>query len=73
MKLSNPHKIFIPAPPNDSTCASNDCIFMKLISLKKLYLCLKYEIPEVTLNEDLRKKAEKPIIRMLEISEKLGL
>jgi len=73
MKKANPDKIFIPAPPNDSTCACNDCIFMKYITLEKIYLCLKYEIPEVTLDEKIRKKAEKPIIKMLEISEKLGL
>ena len=73
MKKANPDKVFIPAPPADSTCACNDCRFMKLITLKKLYLCLKYEIPEVTLSEEIRLKAEKPILRMLEISEKLGL
>jgi len=73
MKKANPGKIFIPAPPEDSTCACNDCIFMKHITLEKIYLCLKYEIPEVTLDESVRKKAEKPILRMLEISEKLGL
>ena len=73
MKKANPGKIFIPAPPEDSTCACNDCIFMKHITLEKIYLCLKYEIPEVTLDENVRKKAEKPILRMLEISEKLGL
>ena len=73
MKKSNPDKIFVPAPPEDSTCACNDCKFMKMITLKKLYNCLKYEIPEVTLNEDIRIKAEKPIRRMLEISAKLGL
>jgi quinolinate synthase len=73
MKKSNPDKIFIPAPPEDSTCACNDCKFMKMITLKKLYNCLKYEIPEVTLNEDIRIKAERPIRRMLEISKKLEL
>jgi quinolinate synthase len=73
MKRANPHKTFIPAPPNDSTCACNDCRFMKLITMKKLYNSLKNELPEVTLDEDLRLKAEIPIRRMLEISEKLGL
>ncbi len=73
MRKSNPKKTFIPAPPKDSTCACNDCRFMKLITMKKLYNCLKYEIPEVNLDENLRLKAEKPIRRMLEISEKLGL
>ena len=73
MKKARPEKTFIPAPPNDSTCACNDCRFMKLITMKKLYNCLKYEIPEVTLDENIRMKAEKPIRRMLEISEKYGL
>ena len=73
MKKANPHKIFIAAPPNDSTCACNDCNFMKLNSLQKLYNALKYELPEITLDENIRVKAEKPIRRMLEISEKLGL
>ena len=73
MKKASPGKEFIPAPPKDSTCACNDCNFMKLNSMEKLYNCLKFELPEVTLDEDLRKKAEKPIWKMLEISEKLGL
>jgi len=73
MQKSNPDKLFIPAPPEDSTCACNDCSFMKMITLKKLYNCLKYELPEVTLNEDIRIKAEIPIRRMLDISSKLGI
>jgi len=72
MRKESPSKIFIPAPPKDSTCGCNDCNFMKLITLKKLYNCLKYELPEVTLDEKLRIKAEKPIRRMLEISNKIG-
>ena len=73
MKKSSPDKIFIAAPPKDSTCACNDCKFMKLISLKKVYNTLKYELPEITLDEELRKKAEVSIRRMLEISKELGL
>ena len=73
MKKESPEKIFIPAPPRDSTCACNDCKFMKLITLKKLYNTLKYELPEVTVEENIRKKAEGSIIRMLKISERLGL
>ena len=73
MQKSSPDKLFIPAPPNDSTCACNDCEYMKLNTLKKLYLCLKYEMPEVLIDEELRIKAEKPIRRMLDISAKLGL
>ena len=73
MKKENPHKVFIPAPPKDSTCACNDCKYMKLISLKKIYNTLKYELPEITLDEELMIKARGSIIRMLEISDKLGL
>ena len=73
MKKSNPDKTFIPAPPKDSTCACNDCNFMKLITIKKLYNCLKYEQPEIKVDEDIRKKAVHSIKRMLEISERLGI
>ena len=73
MKKSNPKKLFIPAPPKDSTCACSDCNFMKLITLKKIYNSLLYELPVVNIKEDLMIKAEKPIRRMLEISNKLGL
>jgi quinolinate synthase len=73
MTKNNPDKTFIPAPPNDSTCACNECNFMKLNTMEKLYNCLKYEIPEIFIDEEVIKKAAKPIQRMLEISEKLGL
>jgi len=68
MKKEAPEKIFIPAPSIDSTCGCNDCTYMKLNSLQKLYICLKHEQPEVTLPEDVIKKAQVPIQRMLEIS-----
>ena len=73
MQKQNPTKTFIPAPPEDSTCACNECNFMRLNTLEKLYNCLKFEQPEILIAEDLQKKAVKPILRMLEISEKLGL
>ncbi len=73
MKKDNPDKIYIPAPSVDSTCGCNDCAFMKLNTLEKLYLCLQYELPEITMPEELREKAKKPIMRMLEISRKLKL
>ncbi|MCL2649501.1 MAG: quinolinate synthase NadA [Candidatus Azobacteroides sp.] len=73
MQKKNPNKTFIPAPPNDSTCACNECSYMRLNTMEKLYNCLKYEIPEIFVDEKIRKKAVKPILRMLEISEKLGL
>lgn len=73
MQKGAPHKTFIPAPPEDSTCACNECNFMKLISMKKLYNCLKYEWPEIEVDLRIAEKAVRPINRMLEISEKLGL
>jgi len=73
MRKANPHKVFIPAPPKDSTCACNDCKYMKLISLKKIYNTLKYELPEITLEQDLMDQARGSIIRMLEISDRLHL
>jgi quinolinate synthase len=73
MKKQNSTKIFIPAPPEDSTCACNECNFMRLNTLEKLYNCLKFEQPEILIAEELQKKAVKPILKMLEISEKLGL
>ena len=73
MRKANPQKTFIGAPPKDSTCACNDCNFMKLNNLHKIYNALKYELPEITLDEEIRVKAEKPIRRMLKISADLGL
>ncbi|HZI53125.1 MAG TPA: quinolinate synthase NadA [Chitinophagaceae bacterium] len=72
MMKTSPHKIFIPAPPTNA-CACNDCPHMKLNSLEKLYLCMEYETPEITMDEELRLAARKPIERMLEISAKAGL
>lgn len=72
MEKASPQKTFIPAPPNNA-CACNDCPYMKLNTLEKLYLCLKYETPEILMEEDLRLAALKPIERMLEISAKYGL
>jgi quinolinate synthase len=68
-----PEKTFIPAPPEDSTCACNECSFMRLNTLEKLYFCLLNEAPSIEIPEDLRKKAEKPIRLMLDISHKLQL
>jgi quinolinate synthase len=72
MQKSSPDKTFIPAPP-DNSCACNDCPHMKLNTLEKLYLCMEYELPEITMDEQLRVRARKPIERMLEISAKYGL
>ena len=68
MKRNCPDKVFLPAPSIDSTCGCNDCSFMKLNTLKKLYLALKYEQPELILCDDLIARAKKPIQRMLELS-----
>lgn len=73
MKKKNPDKLFIPAPPNDSTCACNECNFMRLNTLEKLYNCLKFEMPEIFVDRELGKKALRPIQKMLDISAKLGL
>ena len=67
-----PTKTFIPAPP-DNSCACNDCPHMKRNTLEKVYLCMKYEQPELIMDEELRIAAKKPLDRMLEISEKAGL
>jgi quinolinate synthase len=72
MQQSSPNKTFIPAPPNNS-CACNDCPHMKMNTLEKIYLCLKYEMPELLMEEGLRLKAKIPIDRMLDISAKAGL
>ncbi|MDD4008548.1 MAG: quinolinate synthase NadA [Fermentimonas sp.] len=73
MQKENPDKLFIPAPPEDSTCACNECFYMKMNTLEKLYLCIKLEKPEIFVDEETRLKAVKPIERMLEISAKHGL
>src|SRR6201990_2234221 len=72
MQKDNPDKVFIPAPPNNN-CACNHCPHMKRNTLEKLYLCLKNEMPEVTVPADIIERAVKPIERMLEISAQLGL
>jgi quinolinate synthase len=73
MQKSNSGKKFIPAPPKDSTCGCSECNFMKLITLEKIYNCLKNESPEINVDSEIILKARKPIIRMMEISKKLGL
>ena len=72
MEKENPNKNFIPAPPNNE-CACNDCPHMKLNTLEKLYVCMKYELPEIIMDEELRIAAKKPIDKMLEISKAAGL
>lgn len=72
MQKDNPGKTFIPAPPNNN-CACNDCPYMKLNTLEKLYNTLLYELPEIEMEESLRLAAKKPLDRMLEISKAAGL
>lgn len=73
MKKENPSKTYLPAPPKDSTCGCSECNFMKLITVGKIYKCLRDEEPEIVIDRDVLEKAQKPIWRMMEISEKLGL
>ena len=72
MQKESPNKVFIPAPPTNN-CVCNECPHMKLNTLEKLYLCLAYETPELTMDESLRLAALKPIERMMEISRQYGL
>lgn len=73
MRKQSPNKEFIPAPPNDSTCACNECNFMRLNTMEKLYNCLKNETPEILVDPEIQQKAILPIRRMLDISAQLGL
>jgi quinolinate synthase len=73
MKKANPSKIYIPAPPVDSTCGCSECAFMKMITIDKILNCLKNEEPEIFIENEILQKARRPILRMMEISEKLGL
>src|SRR4029077_6474121 len=72
MQIQSPDKMFIPAPP-DNMCACNDCPYMKLNTLEKLYLCMEYETPEIHMSAELLEKGRIPIDRMLDISRRYGL
>ena len=69
MEKRNPNKTFIPIPPVDSTCGCNNCQYMRLNTLEKIYDCLKNETPEILVDEAIRVKAVKPILKMLEMSK----
>lgn len=73
MKRESPEKTYIPAPPIDSTCGCSECSFMKLITIEKILNCLKNEKPEINLDKETLIRAQRPIKRMMEISEQLGL
>lgn len=68
MKKECPDKTFIAAPGEDSTCGCNDCSYMKLNTLEKLYACLRDETPEITIDEKIAERARRPIERMLALS-----
>ncbi|MDI6780296.1 MAG: quinolinate synthase NadA [Bacteroidota bacterium] len=68
MQIHCPDKLFIPAPPNDASCSCNECPYMKLNTMEKLYLCMKNRSPEIIIDEDLRQRALIPIQRMLEMT-----
>ena len=72
MKKIVPEKDFIIVP-SDETCACNDCKYMKMNTIEKLYNCLLNEKPEINLPEELMNRARKPIDKMLELSKKLKL
>jgi quinolinate synthase len=72
MQLASPGKTFIPAPP-DNMCACNDCPYMKLNTLEKLYLCMEYEEPQIVMDDYLLLASKRPIERMLEISRNHNL
>lgn len=73
MRKQCPQTTFIPAPPSDSTCACNECSYMRLNTLEKLRDCLRDESPEITVDPAIAARAVRPIERMLEISARLGL
>lgn len=68
MKKAAPEKEYIPAPPEDDTCSCNECPYMKLNTLEKLYLCMKNRYPEIVMDEEIRSKALLPIEKMLAMS-----
>jgi quinolinate synthase len=72
MRKRSPQKEFIPAPPNDSTCACNECSFMRLNTMEKVRDCLRNETPEIIIDSEIQRKAVAPIRRMLALSEQMG-
>lgn len=68
MQKDCPQKTFIPAPPDDSTCACNDCAFMKLNTMEKLYNSLRFLAPQIEVDADIAERARRPIERMLQLS-----
>ena len=67
MQRRYPRKLFIPAPPDDDTCGCNNCVYMKMVTLERIAACLENESPEVVIDEQVRRAAERSIRRMIEI------
>ncbi|MCR2029777.1 quinolinate synthase NadA [Alistipes timonensis] len=67
MKKRYPEKTFIPAPPDDETCACNNCRYMKMVTLENICACLENEAPEILLDEEVRRSAERSILNMIDI------
>ena len=67
MKKRYPEKTFIPAPPDDETCACNNCRYMKMVTLENICVCLENEAPEIVLDEEVRRSAERSILNMIDI------
>ena len=67
MQRRYPRKRFIPAPPDDDTCGCNNCVYMKMVTLERIAACLENESPEVVIDEQVRRAAERSIRRMIEI------
>ncbi len=70
MRARSPHKTFVPAPP-EGTCACNECPYMRLVTLEKVYVALRDLEPRIEMAEDLRLAALRPIERMMELSREL--
>jgi quinolinate synthase len=68
MKKDYPEKTFIPVPPETGNCACNECNYMRMNTMEKLYNCLKNESPEIIVDKEVAEKAVRPIIKMLEMS-----
>lgn len=69
MKKRYPEKSFIPAPPDDETCSCNNCKYMKMVTLENICACLENESPEIVLDQETRKKAERSILNMIAVGK----
>ena len=67
MKRRYPEKEFIPAPPDDETCGCNDCKYMKMVTLENICTCLENESPEIVLDDEVRRAAERSILNMINV------